>query len=464
MKIGSGKGVGNAIVSLLIEDIAFPNDYGVGKIDGYTVFVPGGIPGDRIKVELTHPGSKFGYGRIVSFEEQSTRREVPFCRHFGACGGCTLQNLGYSDQLALKENYLRQTLRRVGGIDPREIDILPVTPSPETMYYRGKIELAFGPGEKEITMGFRRRLLPQEKYTGAIVPITECPVFSGCVQDAIAVLRDFAAAYHLTPYNPVTGTGFLKHFIMRESKTTGELMCILETAPGTSSDLEDFLRSLVDRLPEISSLYRTENRSQHDTIHFEKTAHHSGRKFIEERFTTATFRIYPQSFFQPNPGAAMKMYDFIPEFEELRKEDSLYGLYCGTGTIELVLSRCVQHVTGVDSLSENISNAIENCRINRIDNCSFRVSKTENVRAKSGERSPSVVLIDPPRTGLSKQALDSLVGLRPERIIYVSCNPATLARDLALLRGQRYVIRKAAPFDFFPHTSHLETLVSLHRC
>ncbi|HEX2964737.1 MAG TPA: 23S rRNA (uracil(1939)-C(5))-methyltransferase RlmD [Syntrophorhabdaceae bacterium] len=441
----------------------FPNDYGIGKIDGYTVFVPGGIPGDRIKVEITYPGKRFGYGRIVSFDEQSTCRTAPFCPHFGTCGGCTLQNVPYSEQLAMKENYLHQTLRRIGKIDSQRISILPIAASPETKYYRGKIELAFGDDGDKIRMGLRKRVLPHEKYTGSIVPIIECPVFSGRIKEIISALSEYAAAGHFAAYNPVTGTGFLKHCIVRESKTTGELMCIIETAPADLSESGNCPRFLVDRVSDITSMYSTENSSMDDVIHFEKTIHRAGKKFIEENFAPATFHIYPQSFFQPNPFAARKLYDFIPEFEEFGSDDVLYGLYCGTGTIEIMLSRFVKHVTGVDSLSENINNAIENCRINQVGNCSFKVLKAENIRKARKQDSPSVVLIDPPRTGLSKQALDNIVGLKPKRVIYISCNPATLARDLAVLQNQRYMVRRVAPFDFFPHTSHLETLVSLHR-
>ena len=224
--------------SIHIHDIAFPNNYGVGKIDGYVLFVPGAVPQDRIKVEIVNQGKRFGYGKIISIEEPSPFRVEPFCPHFGLCGGCTLQNLAYNHQLIIKENYLHQTLKRLGNIDLNEIDVSPITPSPETFFYRSKIELAFGERDGQIALGLRERASSFTRYTATVVPLRECRAFSPLIEKIIPVFADFAQVNHLAPYNPITKKGFLRHLIIRESKSTGELMCILETTTGNLPDMK----------------------------------------------------------------------------------------------------------------------------------------------------------------------------------------------------------------------------------
>lgn len=283
--------------SISIHDIAFPNNYGVGKIDSYVLFVPGAVPQDRIKVEIVNEGKRFGYGKIVSIEKPSPSRIEPFCPHFGTCGGCTLQNLAYDQQLIIKENYLRQTLQRLGNIDLSEIDVFPITPSPETTFYRSKIELAFGERNGQVTLGLRERASPFTRYTAPVVPLRECPAFSPLVEKIVPVFSNFAKANRLIPYNPITRQGFLRHLIIRESKSTGELMCILETTSGPLPDMKQCRQTLAQEVPEVTSFYSGTNSGQTDVVRYEKTFHIAGKLFIEEVLGPFTFRIHPQSFF-----------------------------------------------------------------------------------------------------------------------------------------------------------------------
>ena len=449
--------------SIHIHDIAFPNNYGVGKIDGYVLFVPGTLPGDQVKVEITNRGKRFGYGKLISIEKPSPFRVEPFCSHFGLCGGCTLQNLAYDHQLIIKENYLQQTLKRLGNIDFNTIDISPVTPSPETSFYRSKIELAFGERDGQIRLGLRERSSPSKPYTAPVVPLRECRVFSTVIEKIIPVFTDFAQANRLTPYNPIAKRGFLRHLIVRESKSTGELMCILETTKGILPDMKQCRQTLTQKVPEVTSFFTAINNEQADVVRYEKIFPVAGKLFIEEKLGPFTFRIYPQSFFQPNIKAAEKLYEKIPDLIALDTNQTLLGLYCGAGPIEIFLSPHVRDVIGIDSLPENITNAIENCRTNSVTNCLFQAMTAENLLKNSPIQKPDILIIDPPRGGITREALTVILELGPENVVYISCNPSTLARDLKLFCENSYIIKKIAPFDFFPHASHLETVVCLHR-
>ncbi len=447
--------------SIFIDDIAFPNNYGVGKKDGYVIFVPGALPGDCVRVEIINKDNRFGYGRIISLEENSPYRVNPPCPHFGLCGGCTLQNLAYDHQLAIKENYLRQTLKRLGHINLDHIEVSSVTPSPDTSFYRGKIELAFGESHGRITLGLRERISPFEQYHARVVPLRQCRAFSPLMEKIVPFFVDFAEANHFVPYNPITKQGFLRHLIIRESKSTGQLMCILETT-STLPDMKLWWHMLNQRIPEVKSFYGTVNNGWSDVVRYEKTLPVAGKSYIEESIGHFTFHIHPQSFFQPNPKAAEKLYEKIPDLAAFDKNQRLLGLYCGAGPIEIFLSPHVREVAGIDSLPENITNAIENCQINAVTNCSFHASAVENVLKNVPVHRPDILVIDPPRSGITNKAFRVILELEPEKIIYVSCNPSTLSRDLKLFCEKKYLIRKIAPFDFFPHASHLETVVCLH--
>jgi 23S rRNA (uracil1939-C5)-methyltransferase len=426
------------------------------------LFVPGAIPQDKIRVNVVDRGKRFGYGKIVSIEEPSPFRVEPFCPHFGLCGGCTLQHLAYNHQLIIKENYLRQTLKRLGNIDLSEIDVLPITPSPETSFYRSKIELAFGEQNGQITVGLRERVSPFKPYDAPVVPLRECRTFSPLIEKIIPVFADFAQANRFIPYNPIARQGFLRHLIIRESKSTGELMCILETTNGVLPDMKQCWQMLSQEVPEVTSFYSAINNAQSDVIRYEKTFHIAGKSFIEEKLGHFMFRIHPQSFFQPNTKAAEKLYEKIPDLIALDKNQTVLGFYCGTGPIEIFLSPYVREVIGIDSLPENITNAIENCQANEATNCSFHTMTVESLMKNSPIQKPDIIIIDPPRGGLTREALKVILELGPAKIVYISCNPSTLARDLAFFREKQYVIEKIAPFDFFPHASHLETVACLH--
>ncbi len=441
-----------------ISDIAFPHDWGVGTVDQVVTFVPGGVPGDKIRIRIAKTKRRHQFGRIVSLEYPSPFRVVPPCPHFSVCGGCTFQHLAYPKQLELKQNYLLQTLRKIGKIDTDAFESEAIAPSPDIFYYRNKMEYAFGGKVGDIVLGLRRRVSPLEKYEKETVPLHRCLIFSRAAEKIFPVFTDFAQRTNLPPYDPMTRKGFFRNLVLREGKNTGEIMAILVTRSGATLDLSLLSHELEHKVPEVKSLWWVENDRVSDVVDFERKKQVSGRSFIQEKLAGLSFRIYPESFFQPNPKAAQNLYGWIVDEARLLGSRKALGLYCGPGSIEIFLSRAVNEVVGVDSEAMNIRAAEENCRTNGIDNCRFIEGRVEKVLKGTNLEGLDLVVMDPPRAGITSKGLKQIMSLNIPALIYVSCNPAAFARDLGLFREKGYRIQELHCFDFFPHTPHLESL------
>ncbi len=445
-----------------IVDIALPDGYGVGKINSLVYFVPGAVVGDRVRIRVRRKHKKFSFGGIVEIERLSPFRCEPACGSFGSCGGCLLQHVSYEKQLDLKENHLRQVLSRIGGLDISSLDIMPIVPSSDLYHHRNKVELAFGGGPDGAVLGFRERVNPAAQHVGRVVPVIECPVFGESLEKIIPLFNGFAHDYRLSFYDPVTQRGLLRHLAVRESKSTGEIMIILETTAGSLPDMAPLWRSLKESLPRLKSLYRAINTQSVDTGLYETEHPLFGEPFIREESGGLSFRIYPQSFFQPNTKTAEIMNRTIAGIAGSGAHGRAVGLYCGSGSIELSLASMIKEVIGVDSNPANIANARENCRLNDIRNCTFIEDRVESVRGRL-PIAPDLLLIDPPRGGVSGEGLSLMCDLKPKKIVYVSCNPSTLSRDLRYLGEKGYAPRRIIPFDAFPHTAHLESVTLIER-
>lgn len=448
----------DTVYSAEITDMSFPDGYGVARHGGLVVFTPGCVTGDKAKIKIVKHNNRFAYGELLQIESPSPFRITPLCPHFGLCGGCTMQNISYEAQLKQKENYLEQTLKRIGRIDTCSVKKSPFVPSVDKYFYRGKIELAFGGDGKGITLGMRKRASFSENYSWEVIPAGFCNTFSKNIKNILPIFEEFACKNNLSVYNPQNGKGFLRHLILRESKSTGDLMVIIETTNGKMPDMNGLWKSLTGEVPNVKSLYRIINNGTGDAIRYERSFKYFGNPFITESLGDMFFRIYPASFFQPNPKTANLLYTALAEYANGRGVKSVLGLYCGTGTIEIFLSRYAQSVIGVDSSYANIAAAEENRQMNGIKNCIFREGMVEDVLKTLNYGHIDVIVADPPREGISKQGLSLLIGINPESIAYVSCNPSTLARDIKELSAHGYRLSEIVPFDFFPHTSHMETL------
>lgn len=441
-------------VTIDIKDFAMPRDLGVGRCGNRVIFVPGAVPGDRVRVELSREGKGFAYGRLLELENPSPWRRDPPCPHFGQCGGCSLLHFDYGQQLEIKRRHLIETFRRVGGlqIDPEIIS--PVTPSNDHFFYRGKIELTCHGQQGQAVLGLRRRLSPLEPYTGEAVPIESCAIFSPVLEGILPVLRVHIRQFRLPAFDEKRKRGFLKGITVRESKSTGQVMVTVETSKGPFLGVESLAASLRESISVVRSLcWQGEG--------YAKTL--DGPDWIEEDIEGLSLHIGPDVFYQPNPRTARLLYQEVVDFARSREAKKVMGLYCGIGSLEMVLSRSVEWIEGYDGDPRNIGSARHNVKMNGLSNCRFHVKRIEEIAVNERTRLFDLVVTDPPRTGMSKSALSRLLLLNPPAIAYVSCDPATLARDLTLLVSEGYLLTKVRPFDFFPHTSHLETLVLLQR-
>ena len=454
---------GDTQTAVDIIDIALPNDYGVAKRDGQVIFIPGAVVGDRVTIRVTRKSKKIHYGEIVGIVIPSPLRVVASCPHFGVCGGCIMQHLRYDVQLEIKKRFLVENLRRIGSIEIKDPDLLSVMPSPTTYFYRNKIELSFGDQNGKVLLGLRERISPFKPYNARSIPIRQCPVCSHAVEKVIPFFTEFAHREGLMAFNPLTGKGVLKHLIIRESKSTGKIMVILETRSDRMPQFDDLIEEITLHIPEVTSIYQAINTRKDDVTQFDKVIHLFGGTAIDEHIAGLTTRTYPGTFSQPNNGCATLLYETMDKQLSLSGNETILGLFCGSGPIEIFLSRKASRVVGIDSNPANISAARENCAINHATNCTFYASRAEDMLQQIDMSGTDILILDPPRTGLSKQATILVKKLAIPKIVYVSCSPATLARDLRGLCDHGYVIQNITPFDFFPHTGHLETLTILQQ-
>jgi 23S rRNA (uracil1939-C5)-methyltransferase len=438
---------------LIITDIALPAALGVGRIGELVTFVPDGVPGDRVRVRVGKVEKRLAYGEIVEIEEASPFRVDSQCPHSGECEGSDLQVLSYEKQLEVKENHLRQVLRRVGGQDVSEAPISPIVPSVDRFFYRSKIEFAFGTSGAGTVVGMTERVSPLRPFTGRILEVDDCCLFSPVTGKILRLVRDFVHASGLPAFDRRAGKGVLKRLVLREAKQTGHVLVNVITASDSRDRLAKLAGSLIDALPEVKSVYATSA---------DRPVLLSGDPYIEERLDDLLLRVHPLSFFQPNPRTAEELYKRIVSAARMRGDEKVLGLYCGAGSIELFLARFTGRVTGVDSSGESISCARENATANGIKNAVFVKDKAERAAAGYRGKGIDLVVVDPPRAGLSPEAVSAVRRVAAGRIIYVSCNPSTLARDLRVLANE-YTPEEMIPFDFFPQTAHFEVLTVLRR-
>ncbi len=439
--------------TLKIEDIAFPDQYGVGKIEGYAVFVPSTVVGDTALVRIVKKKKNFAYAKLVDIIEPSPHRVNPRCPHFEFCGGCTLQNLTYSQQLELKKNHVLQSLKRIGGIKIPKHDEVHITPSPNQFFYRSKLTLRFFAETDSPALGLMKRINPMQNFKHDVVPVSECPVFAPELKKMIPVFLDYLRNF------VKSGKVFNNRFhadgklILRHSKTTGEYMIVMKTNGLKKTTAENPVKKLKDVFENEFSYFETVEKKL-NLLH--------GKGYIVEKIGNLAFRIRPKAFFQPNPAGAAEMYGKLGEISGLTGSERLLGLYSGIGVIEMCMADRAYEVIGVDSQKENIECADENKKINQMRNCSFIECKAEQILSKLDVRNFDILIIDPPRTGLSTQSANIIRKINPKKMIYISCNPATLARDLRILQKE-YSMTHIEIFDFFPHTGHVESLVLLDK-
>lgn len=448
--------------SIAIEDIDFPRSDGKARAGGRRVLVPGAVTGETVRVQVVGDRGAARVAEVVRVEAAAGRRAGPRCAHFGACGGCLFQHVEYDLQLELKERHLRGTLDEA-GVAGAAAAMRPIAGSPDLYAYRNKMEFAFGEKHGALALGLREKVTSSRQTYRRTLPLAECPIFGPAVERVFPVFVEFAGENGLQGFEPATGKGHLRHLVLREGKRTGELMAVLVAAELPEVDLAGLAGRLAAAAPELRSFVHVTNTRGSDLVEFERTALVSGAPFIEEGLCGLAFRVYPPTFFQTNTAGAELLYRRIREEAPITARSRVLGLYCGSGAIELSLAGAVAKVTGVDSSPRNISNAVENALINGIENAAFLPGTVEAILAEPLRETADVVVVDPPRAGLTAKALRRTIALGAPAVVYVSCNPASLARDLRAFAEAGYRAASLSPFDFFPHTPHLETLAVLVR-
>ena len=453
---------------LFVEKLAFGGK-AVARVDGFVVFLDRAVPGQTVRARIVKKKRNYAEARVLEVLSQSSDYVQPVCPHFGTCGGCLWQDISYPVQLHWKRNHVIECLGHIAGVS--EAEVYPITGSPEILHYRNKMEFTFSA---------RRWLLPeeleQEHSPGSlfalglhvrglfdkVLNIDTCFLQSPEASAILREVRNWAGRSGLPAYSIRTHEGFWRFLVIRETKRTGQMLINLITsgekqgAQHAVDQLSDHLRS---RFPAITTFIHSINDKKSQVAIGDSSRVLFGPGFIEEMLGDLRFRISAHSFFQTNSLGAEKLYNAVSRLGQFDGTENVWDLYCGTGSIGISIASQVKKVTGIEIVEDAVLDARENCRINDVRNCTFAAGDLKDVilQAAATER-PDVVITDPPRAGMHPKVVKTLLEIAPRRIIAVSCNPASLARDAALLLDA-YEIKDIEPFDLFPHTPHLECAV-----
>ena len=441
-----------------ITDIGV-NGEGIGKVDGYTLFVKDAVIGDLAEVKVVKAKKNYGYARLVQVIRPSEDRVQPRCPYARKCGGCQIQEMSYEKQLAFKEQKVRGNLERLGGFDRELLDQImdPVIGMKEPFGYRNKAQFPFGTDREgnPITGFYAGR-------THDIIPNTDCALGLPVNREILEIILDFMKTEHIAAYDEKTGKGLIRHVLIRSGFTTKEiLVCFV-----INGDRIPHGDRLIRRLTEIdgmTSITISPNTKQTNVIMGERCEVLWGQGYITDYIGKIRYQISPLSFYQVNPVQTEKLYALALEYADLKGGETVWDLYCGIGTISLFLAQKAGQVYGVEIVPQAIEDAKKNAEINGIKNARFYVGKAEEVLPRFPEKRADVIVVDPPRKGCDRTLLETILEMQPEKVVYVSCDPATLARDLKVLCGGGYELKKVRAVDMFPMTVHVETVVLLSK-
>ena len=457
----------NDQIIIKIEDIGV-NGEGIGKVEGYTLFVKDALIGDTVEAVITKAKKNYGYAKMLRVLEASPYRVERKCPVARQCGGCQIQELSYDAQLDFKTKKVYGNLERIGGFSPEFLDTVmePICGMEEPFYYRNKAQFPIGTDkEGNIVTGF------YAGRTHQIIPNMECALGVPVNQKILQIIVDFMNQYGVSAYNEETGRGLVRHVLIRYGFTTKEIMVCLVINGDNLPKSEKLVDKLV-RIEGMTSITYSVNKENTNVIMGKEIGVLWGQGYITDYIGDVKYQISPLSFFQVNPVQTEKLYSLALEYAGLKGDETVWDLYCGIGTISLFLAQKAKKVYGVEIVPQAIDDARNNAKINGIENAEFFVGKAEEVlpeyyaqyEKEHGKKAyADVIIVDPPRKGCDETLLDTMVEMRPERIVYVSCDSATLARDLKYLCERGYEIQKVKPVDQFPHTVHVEVVTLIQR-
>ena len=445
----------NDLVTLEIEDCGIDGE-GIGKADGFTVFVKDAVIGDTVTAKIIKAKKNYGYGRLMEVLKPSPYRVEPKCEFARQCGGCQLQALSYDQQLVFKTNKVKGHLERIGGFT--DIPMEPIIGMDELFHYRNKAQFPVGRNkEGKIVTGF---------YAGRthnIIENRDCALGVAENKEVLDCVIAHMEKYGIEPYNEATGKGLVRHVLIRYGYFTKEVMVCLILNGNKIPKEEQLVKSLCE-IPGVTSITINVNKKHSNVILGEEIRLLWGQEYITDRIGDISYQISPLSFYQVNPMQTQKLYAKALEYADLHGEETVWDLYCGIGTISLFLAQKAKFVRGVEIVPAAIENAKENAKLNGLENTEFFVGKAEEVLPREYKKNgvyADVIVVDPPRKGCDETLLETMIEMNPDRIVYVSCDSATLARDLKYLCERGYELRKVCPVDQFGMTVHVETVVLL---
>ena len=446
---------GDIVEKLKIVDIGDSGN-GIGKLNEFTIFTDKGIIGDILKVEIIKKDKKFAKAKMIKVIQPSQKRVEPQCKYFEECGGCQIQDMDYEEQLKFKKDKVENALKRIGKLENIKVNDIIGMKNPYN--YRNKVQFPIQKNGKEIKIGFYK------KGTHNVVDVGKCLIQSDKGNEVLEKVRKIIKESNISIYDKQKHKGVLRHILIRNSEKGKEIMVVLVTNGNNLSHKKTFIREL-SKIEEVKSIVQNINSKKGSAILGSKNIVIYGKNKINDFIGNMKYEISPLSFFQVNDIQTEKLYNKVLEYAELTGEEIVFDLYCGIGTISLFLAKKAKKVYGVEIIDEAIEDAKKNAEKNNIDNAEFIVGKAETEIPKLYDEriKADVVVVDPPRSGCDQSLLKTIVKMNPKKIVYVSCKPSTLARDLKYLVELGYEVKKVQPVDMFPHSTHVECCVKLEK-
>lgn len=444
----------NDYIDVVFEDLTH-DGAGVAKVDGYPLFIPNGLPGEKAKVKVIKVNKGYGFGRLMELYEKSPYRvEIPSSETH-KYGGCQLEHISYEGQLKYKENQVRQVLTRIGKLD--EVKVHPILGMDQPWHYRNKAQVPVGEKDGRLIAGFFK------PRSHEIVDTDESLIQLPEINEAVQTVKEICNELRIPAYDEESHKGVLRHIMARYGKQTGELMVVIITRTGELPHKNKLVEEIVSRLPKVKSIVLNVNSKRTNVILGDKTTVLWGNEVIYDYIGDVKFAISALSFYQVNPVQTKVLYDKALEYAGLSGEETVIDAYCGIGTISLFLAQKAKKVFGVEVVPEAIEDAKRNAELNVIKNAEFAAGEAEVVIPKwyNEGNTADVLVVDPPRKGCDEALLQTIIEMKPKKVVYVSCNPATLARDLRILEVGGYKTIEVQPVDMFPQTMHCEAVAKI---
>lgn len=441
----------NDRLNVYVEDLTHDGS-GVAKVDGYPLFISGVLPGEEADIQVTKPMKKYGFAKLIKVTKASPDRVEPPCHVFWECGGCQLQHLSYEAQLIQKQKTVRDVMERIGKLP--HVPVHPVKGMDNPWRYRNKSQIPFSEQNGQVVSGFYKT------RTHEIVDTDVCIIQGEEADELMATLKRELYTMGIEAYDERTHRGMLRHLIVRKARATGELMVVLVTRSKKFPQKEEAIALIKRVVPNVTSIMQNVNSQKTNVIFGNETILLHGKSFIVDTIGDIKFEISARSFYQVNADQTEVLYDQALEYAQLTGNESVIDAYCGIGSISLFLAKQAKEVYGVEIVPQAIEDAKRNAELNDIDNAHFEAGPAEVIIPKWYEEGKrfDVLVVDPPRKGCDEKLLATILEYKPKRIVYVSCNPATLARDLRILEDGGYRTKEVQPVDMFPHSSHVEAV------